>query len=100
MGINIATLVILSALIVVLSLMSRVSMVSRISQSLTSIETVSPTTPVHAMGVGRISIEGDTLWNPRVTIKVTLNLTTLDSGDYLVGFVTASGVAAGKDFTV
>ena len=51
-------------------------------------------------GCWSYSIEGDTIWKPRVTVKVTLNLTTLASGDYLVRFVTPSGAAAEKDFTV
>lgn len=46
------------------------------------------------------TIEGDTILKPRVTAKVTLNLTTLASGDYLVRFVTPSGAAAEKDFPV
>ena len=51
-------------------------------------------------GCWSYSIEGDTLWKPRVTVKVTLNLTTLASGDYLVRFVTPSGATAEQDFTV
>ena len=46
------------------------------------------------------SIEGDTIWRPGATIKVTINLTTLATGDYLVRFVTHNAVSAEKDFTV
>ena len=46
------------------------------------------------------SIEDDTIWRPGATIKVTINLTTLGSGDYLVRFVTHNAVSAEKEFTV
>ena len=47
------------------------------------------------------SIEGgDTIWRPGATLKVTINLTTLDTGDYLVRFVTHNAVSAEKEFTV
>ena len=46
------------------------------------------------------SIEDDTVWNPGVTIKVTLHLTTLPTGNYLVRFVTRNAVVAEKEFTV
>jgi len=47
------------------------------------------------------SIEGgDTIWRPGATIKVTINLTTLATGDYLVRFVTHNAVSAEKEFTV
>ena len=51
-------------------------------------------------GCWSYSIEGETLWQPRVTVTVTLNLTSLASGDYVVRFVTPSVAAAEKDFTV
>ena len=47
------------------------------------------------------SIEGgSTAWNPGDTIKVTLHLTTLPTGNYLVRFVTRNAVVAEKEFTV
>ena len=46
------------------------------------------------------SIEDDTVWKPGVTVKITINLTTLAAGDYLVRFVTFNAVAAEKEFTV
>ncbi len=46
------------------------------------------------------TIEDDTIWRPGTTIKVTINLTTLASGDYLVRFVTHNAVSAEKEFTV
>ncbi len=46
------------------------------------------------------SIEDDTVWNPGVTIKVTVHLTTLPTGNYLVRFVTRNAVVAEKEFTV
>ena len=46
------------------------------------------------------SIEDDTVWSPGVTIKVTLHLTTLPTGNYLVRFVTRNAVVAEKEFTV
>ena len=45
-------------------------------------------------------IEDDTIWRPGATIKVTIYLTTLASGDYLVRFVTHNAVSAEKEFTV
>ena len=46
------------------------------------------------------SIEGDTIWRPGTTIKITVHLTTLASGDYLVRFITHNAVSAEKEFTV
>ena len=46
------------------------------------------------------SIEDDTVWNPGVTIKVTVHLTSLATGNYLVRFVTRNAVVAEKEFTV
>ncbi len=47
------------------------------------------------------SIEGGgTAWNPGDTIKVTLHLTTLPTGNYLVRFVTRNAVVSEKEFTV
>lgn len=48
------------------------------------------------------TIEGssDTTWSPGDTIKLTINLSTLATGDYLVRFVTHNAVSAEKDFTV
>ena len=46
------------------------------------------------------TIEGDTIWRPGATIKVTINLTTLATGDYLVRFITHNAVSAEKEFTV
>ncbi len=47
------------------------------------------------------SIEGGgTAWNPGDTIKVTVHLTTLPTGNYLVRFVTRNAVVAEKEFTV
>jgi len=46
------------------------------------------------------SIEGDTVWRPGATIKITIKLSNLAAGDYLVRFVTSNGVAAEKEFTV
>ena len=45
-------------------------------------------------------IEDDTVWNPGVTIKVTVHLTTLPTANYLVRFVTRNAVVAEKEFTV
>ena len=46
------------------------------------------------------TIEDDTIWSPGVTIKVTVHLTTLPTGNYLVRFVTRNAVVAEKEFTV
>ena len=46
------------------------------------------------------SIEDDTVWRPGVTIKITVHLTSLAAGDYLVRFVTHNAVTADKEFTV
>ena len=46
------------------------------------------------------TVEDDTVWSPGVTIKVTLHLTTLPTGNYLVRFVTRNAVVAEKEFTV
>ena len=46
------------------------------------------------------SVEDDTVWRPAVTIKVTVHLTSLAAGDYLVRFVTRNAVVSEKAFTV
>ena len=46
-------------------------------------------------------IEGsNTEWDPGETVKITINLSTLAAGDYLVRFVTHNAVVAEKEFTV
>lgn len=51
-------------------------------------------------GCWSYSIEDDTIWRPGATIKVTVHLTSLAAGDYMVRFVTHNAVAAEKEFTV
>ena len=44
------------------------------------------------------SNEGDTVWRPRATIKVTVHMTTFPSGHHVLRFVTSNGVGAEKEF--
>ena len=46
------------------------------------------------------AVEGGGIWRPGATVKVTINLSTLAAGDYLVRFVTHNAVSAEKEFTV
>ena len=46
------------------------------------------------------AIEDYSLWEPKVTVKVTVHLNTLASGNYVVRFVTPTGAIAEKEFTV
>ena len=74
MGINISTLVVLSALIVVLSLMSRVSIVAQVTNSLTSTEAVNRTGERARTNFEVVSAEGGA-----GTLKMELKNTGLTS---------------------
>lgn len=42
----------------------------------------------------------DTIWKPTSTIKITITLATLSSGDYTVRFITSNSVFDDYDFSV
>lgn len=43
---------------------------------------------------------GETTWRPAATSKITIHLSSLPSGEYLVRFLTYNGVVAEKPFSV
>ena len=49
---------------------------------------------------GTTCSQAGTPWKPGDTIKITIRLGTLATGDYLVRFITHNAVAAEKEFTV
>ncbi len=67
----------------------------------TTFDRLTPGDPGCTAPCWEYTVEGSgTVWNPGDTIKVTVHLTTLPTGHYLVRFVTRNAVVAEKEFTV